>query len=128
MSIKTVVHINLRGTAREALEFYREVFGGDLVTIPHADDADQVLWGQVASPAGFHVMAFDVPPARPWSPGENPYFVSVRGTDTEEISGYWKKLTEGSTVVVDLAPSQWSPLYGMVTDRFGVTWVLDVAH
>ncbi|MEV6305330.1 VOC family protein [Actinoplanes sp. NPDC051861] len=127
MSITTVTHINLRGNAREALEFYQRVFGGDLVAIPHAEDPGQVLWGQVTSPAGFHVMAFDVPPSQPWSRGENPFFVSVRGTDTEEVSGYWKRLAEGSTVVVDLAPSQWSPLYGMVTDRFGVTWVLDVA-
>jgi PhnB protein len=72
-------------------------------------------------------MAHDMPNAMAWSQGENAYYVSVRGDTVEEISDYWKKLSEGSTVIVPLAASSWSPLYGMLKDRFGVTWVLDVA-
>lgn len=60
-------------------------------------------------------------------PGENPFFVSVRGDDAEEISALWGRLAEGSAIVSPLEPAQWAPLYGMLTDRFGVTWVLDVA-
>ncbi|WP_410539416.1 VOC family protein [Streptomyces sp. KL2] len=135
MSIKTVAHVNLRGNAREALEFYRSVFGGDLVAVTYADiqavtepkEADQLSWGQVTSPAGFHIMAFDVPSALPYDQGVSSYFVSVRGTDADEISRYWHKLREGATIVSGLAPSAWAPLYGMLTDRFGVTWTLDVA-
>jgi PhnB protein len=126
MSISTVAHINLRGTAREALEYYQAVFGGDIASFTHPD-SDQILWGQVVSPEGFHIMAYDVPAAQPWSQGDSPFFVSVRGRDAEEITRYWKGLSERSTVVVDLAPSGWAPLYGMLTDPFGVTWVLDVA-
>ncbi|WP_127572304.1 VOC family protein [Georgenia faecalis] len=138
MSIETVTHVNLRGTARDALELYRSVFGGDLVAVSYRDagtvtdpaDADQIMWGQVRSEAGFHLMAYDVPEGRAHDAGVAPYFVSVRGADADEIAGYWEKLTAadaGSTVVVPLAPAGWAPLYGMVTDRFGVTWVLDVA-
>ncbi|MET7705240.1 VOC family protein [Micromonospora sp. NPDC005413] len=135
MSINTVAHINLRGNARAALEFYRSVFGGDLVAVTYADahnvqnpdEADQIMWGQVTSTEGFQIMAYDVPSVRPWSQGESPFFVSVRGRDADEVTGYWKKLSEGSTVVVDLAPAGWAPLYGMLTDPFGTTWVLDVA-
>ncbi|MEU5670635.1 VOC family protein [Micromonospora sp. NPDC047753] len=135
MSINTVAHINLRGNARAALDFYRSVFVGDLAAVTYADahnvqspdEADQVMWGQVTSAEGFQIMAYDVPSARPWSQGESPFFVSVRGSDADEITGYWKKLSEGSTVLVDLAPAGWGPLYGMLTDPFGVTWVLDVA-
>ncbi|GAB2861781.1 VOC family protein [Actinocorallia aurea] len=133
--ISTVAHLNLRGNAREALEFYRSVFGGDLVAVTYAEahnvqnpaEADQIMWGQVASPDGFHIMAYDVPSSRPWSRGDAPFFVSVRGADPEEITAYWKRLSGPSTVVVDLAPAAWAPLYGMVTDPFGITWVLDVA-
>lgn len=56
-----------------------------------------------------------------------PFFVSVRADDADELPPYWARLTEGATVAVDLAPAPWAPLYGMLTDRFGVTWVLDVA-
>jgi len=135
VSISTVTHVNLRGTARAALEFYQSVFGGELAAITyrdagsvqHPEDADQVMWGQVTSGDGFQIMAYDVPSATPWEQGENSYFVSVRGRSADEITTYWERLSEGATVVQHLAPAGWSPLYGMLTDRFGVVWVLDVA-
>lgn len=65
----------------------------------------------------------------PYEQGVNSVFVSVRGKNTEEITSYWKGLSEGASVVYGLAPANWSPLYGMLKDRFGVVWVLDViAH
>jgi len=133
MSITAVTHLNFRGDARTALAFYQSVFGGDLVVITYADagnvqsPADEVMWGQVASPAGFRVMAYDVPSATPWDQGENAFFVSVRGSSADEITGCWKKLSVGATIVQPLAPAGWAPLYGMLRDRFGVVWVLDVA-
>jgi PhnB protein len=135
MSITTVTHVNLRGEARAALTFYQAVFGGDLAIVTYADahnvqrpdEADQIMWGQVRSANGFHVMAYDVPTATDWNPGKIPYFISVRGKDAEEIAAYWAKLTTNGTVIVPLAPAAWSPLYGMHRDQFGVTWVFDVA-
>ncbi len=134
MSISTTPHLNFRGNARSALELYKSVFGGDLVIVTYKDfgmaqdpaEAEQVVWGQVTAASGFRVMAFDVLAARPWDPGTNAFFVAVRGDSAEEIEGLWKKLAEGATVLQPLAKSQWAPLYGMLTDRFGVTWVLDV--
>lgn len=135
MSLSTTTHLNLRGTARAALEHYREVFGGALVVVTYADagavqdpaEADQVMWGQVESPDGFRIMAYDVSASRPWSPGEQPFYVSVRGTSADEITACWERLAAGATVTVPLAPAAWAPLYGMLRDPFGVTWVLDVA-
>ncbi|MGQ4267753.1 VOC family protein [Nocardiopsis changdeensis] len=134
MSITTTTHANFRGDARAALEFYRDVFGGDLAVITYRDaggvtdeaEADQVMWGQVESSAGFRLMAYDVPGHTPWNPGERPYFVSVRGDSVEEITGYWEKLSEGAAVVQPLGESAWARAYGMLRDRFGLTWVLDV--
>lgn len=134
MSITTTTHLNFRGDARAALELYRSAFGGELVAISYADadnvsdplEADQIMWGQVLGDNGVHVMAYDVPGWMPYEQGINSVFVSVRGADTEEITGYWNRLVEGSRIVVDLAPAAWSPLYGMLQDRFGVVWVLDV--
>ena len=50
----------------------------------------------------------------------------MRGDAADEIARYWEKLSEGAALVQPLEPSFWSPLYGMLKDRFGVTWVLDV--
>ncbi|MEP6649051.1 MAG: VOC family protein [Lapillicoccus sp.] len=134
MTLNVTPHLNFRGDARAALEFYRSAFGGDLVVMTYADmgnvgdpaEAQQVVWGQVAAESGFRVMAYDVPASRPWSQGDDPYFVSVRGTDADELAASWERLADGATVLQPLAPSQWAPLYGMLKDRFGVTWVMDI--
>ena len=136
MSVTTVAHLNFRGDAREALTFYQHVFGGDLAVVTYGDTGDvtdpaeagHVTWGQVVSPDGFHVMAYDVPSAMPWDQGKNAFFVSVRGGSAEEITAYWEKLSEGADVVHALGPSPWAPLYGMLRDRYGVVWVLDVVN
>jgi PhnB protein len=134
LSITTTTHLNFRGDARAALEFYQSVFGGELAAVSYRDahsiqepaEADQLMWGQVQGGNGIHVMAYDVPSSLPYDAGVNPVFVSVRGTDVEEIRTHWSRLAEGATIVQELAPAGWSPLYGMLKDRFGVTWVLDV--
>jgi len=147
MSITTTTHLNFRGQAREALEFYAGVFGGELQIATYADfgmppeapGAAGVVFGQVVSPDGFRVMAYDIPgPAAAVSAGstrrengttitDSPFFVSVRGTALDELARYWEALSEGATIVEPLAASAWSAGFGMLTDRFGVTWILDVA-
>lgn len=134
MTIKTTTHLNFRGDARAALTFYHRVFGGEQAVVTYKDagaaqnpdEADQVMWGQVAADSGFHIMAYDVPSRLGWNPGEIPVFVSVRGDDAEELTGYWHGLAAGGTILQALAPAGWSPLYGMLRDRFGITWVLDL--
>lgn len=134
MAVKTATHLNFRGDARAALSFYQSVFGGDQAVITYEDagaaenpaEAGQVMWGQVAAANGFHIMAYDVPSRLNWNPGEIPFFVSVRGDSADEIARYWEKLVDGAAILAPLAPSGWAPLYGMLKDKFGVTWVLDV--
>ncbi|MFI6479439.1 VOC family protein [Nonomuraea sp. NPDC050663] len=127
MAVSSVTHLNFRGAAREALAFYQSVFGGELVSVPHADDESLVMWGQVAAANGFRVMAYDVPSGMPYSPGENAFFVSVRGETAEEVVPFWDGLSDGARIHQPLGPSAWAPVYGMLTDRFGVTWVIDVS-
>ena len=137
MAITTTTHLNYRHTARAALEFYQSVFGGQIALITYKDahnvqnpdEADEIMWGQVLSDNGLHVMAYDVPSALSYDQGDKPVFVSVRGDgdSADEITSYWNGLKEGATVLADLGPAAWgAPLYGMLKDKFGVTWVLDV--
>ena len=134
MSVNAVTHLNFRGDAHAALTFYQSVFGGDLVAVTYKDagnvqnpsEADQVMWGQVTAGNGFRVMAYDVPARLPWNLGVNAFFVSLRGETADEVSAYWTKLAEDATVLQPLGPAQWAPLYGMLKDRFGITWVVDV--
>ena len=133
MSIKSVTHLNFRGDARSALEFYRSVFGGDLAVVTYRDagavsepaEADQVMWGQVAADDGFRVMACDVPTRLPWHRGEHSFYVSLRGEAAEDVIPRWEHLADGAEVAQPLGPAPWALVYGMLTDRFGVTWVVD---
>lgn len=149
MSVTTVAHLNFHGEAREALEFYASAFGGAATIATYADfgmpkevpGADQVVFGQVVADNGFRVMAYDVPAqagaastAAGTTRRENgvtlttePFFLSVRGETAEEVGALWAKLAVGATVVEPFGPAQWAPAFGMLTDRFGVTWILDVA-
>lgn len=134
MAVTTTTHLNFRGDARAALEFYRSVFGGDFAAVTYKDagniqeesEADQVMWGQVRADNGFHVMAYDVPARMAFDRGENPFFVSVRGETVDEVTGYWDKLRDGATIVIPMGPAGWAPAYGMLRDRYGVVWVVDV--
>jgi len=127
MSVNVTPHLNFRGEALAALNYYKDVFGGEQMAftyeqagaVQNPKEAHQIMWGQVASEKGVRVMAYDVPSAMPYAPGENAFFVSVRGADANELRGYWKGLCEGAQVLRALAPASWSPLYGMVKDRYG---------
>lgn len=135
MSVTTTTHLNFRGQAREALETYASIFGGHVQAFTYADAhndsdgaiPDQLMWGGFESSNGLHLMAFDVPPGRPFERGTDAVFVSVRGDDPEEITRCFEVLAEGGHVRTPLGPAPWgTPLYGMLDDRFGITWVMDV--
>lgn len=78
--------------------------------------------------SGLRLMGFDILDSRPWHPGENAIFVVVEGSGADDITAPWKKLADSATILQALAPSQWSPLYGMLKDRFGITWVFSIAQ
>ena len=106
-----------------------------------APGAEKVVFGQLESAGGLRVMAYDIPGQSGGSAAEagsthrengvtitdQPFFVAVRGETLEEIEGYWAALSAGASIVEALAASAWSPGFGMLTDSFGVTWILDVA-
>ncbi len=134
MSVQATTHVNFRGRARAAFAFYHSFFGGDITIATYTDihavedptQADQVAWGQLAAPNGFRIMAYDVQPSKGFDPGENPFYIALRGTDADEITSLWAPLADGATIATPLAPAPFAPLCGMLTDRFGVTWIVDV--
>ena len=58
---------------------------------------------------------------------KEPFFLSVRGEAVEEVRPLWTRLRDGATIIEEFGPSQWAPASGMLYDRFGITWILDVA-
>ena len=135
MSIKTTAHVNFHSEARTALEFYKSVFGGGTTIATYADihavenesHAHQVAFGRLTAPNGFDLMAYDVQPSKTFERGENSFYISLEGKDADEIKGLWDALGgEAKAILIPLAPAPFAPLYGMLTDRFGITWIVSV--
>ena len=134
MATKLNPYLNFRDTAREAMEFYRTVFGGELTMSTSGefqasqDPAEQgkIMHAQLVSADGLTLMASDTPNAMEYTPGNN-YSVSLSGDDESELRGYWDQLSDGGTVVMPLDKAPWGDAFGMCVDRFGVSWLVNIA-
>ncbi|WP_432942903.1 VOC family protein [Kribbella sp. CA-253562] len=125
-------YIAFDGDARAAMEFYREVFGGDLVIntfgefgAPESPDADKIMHSQLETPSGYTLMGSDTPQGMDYTRGTN-VSISLSGDDSDELHGYWEKLSEGGTVSVPLEKQMWGDEFGMCTDRFGIAWMVNI--
>ena len=128
-------YLNFRGTARDAMTFYQSVLGGEL-TVSSFDDfgapvgegeGGLVMHSQLSTPAGFLLMGSDVPSLMDFSRGVNGSSVSLSGDDEAELTGYWQKLTDGATISQPLEKAPWGDSFGMLTDKFGITWLINIS-
>ena len=126
-------YLNFRSDARAAMEFYRSVFGGELTVSTFAeggmsqepDTADLVMHSMLVTGKGLTLMGADVPPSMDFNPGNN-ISVSLSGEDETELRGYWDGLAEGATVFMPLEKAPWGDVFGMLSDKYGVQWLVNI--
>lgn len=126
-------YIGFVDTARQALEFYQEVFGGELTLNTYGEfgaadgpDAGKVMHGQLETPDEFTLMASDAPSGMPHDSG-SAVSISIFGDDVA-LRGYFAQLADGGTVTMPLEKQVWGDEFGMCTDRFGVAWMVNVSE
>ena len=127
-------YLGFRGNAREAMEFYQAALGGELVVntfgefhaSESADEDELVMHARLETPAGFVLMGSDTPQRMPFNPGDT-ISVSLGGDDQEALRGYWTALSEGAQILQPLTEASWGDSFGMLKDRFGVTWMVNIA-
>jgi PhnB protein len=125
-------YLNFREKAREAMEFYRSVFGGELSIMTFGEmqmsedpaEFEKVMHSQLETPAGLILQAADVPNVMELTPGDN-VSVSVHGDDNAELTGYWDRLSDGATITAPFEIAPWGDRFGMLVDKFGITWLLN---
>src|SRR5262245_13382482 len=127
-------YISFDGNTREAMEFYKQVLGGELgrstcgeLGAPDEPGPDKIMHAQLESPSGFTLMASDRPPGMEYKPGDN-ISISLSGDDSGELHGYWDNLASGGTVTMPLEKQMWGDEFGMVRDRFGITWMVNIGQ
>lgn len=125
-------YLNFRGEAREAMDFYQSVLGGELtrstfgeshMDVP-ADEVDQIMHSQLQTPAGLALMAADIPSSMELASG-SAISVSLSGDDEAELRGWFDGLSAGGTVTVPMAKAPWGDTFGMFTDKFGIDWLVN---
>jgi PhnB protein len=134
MGITLNPYLNFRSDAREAMEFYEGVFGGKLNVSTVADyhaasdpsENDLVMHADLEGPEGIRFMAADTPIKMEYRPGTN-FSMSLSGDDEAQLRGYFEKLSEGGSVTMPLEKAPWGDIFGMCTDRFGISWLVNVA-
>lgn len=130
-------YLNFPGNAKEAMDFYHSVFGGELTSSTFAEfgqaddpaDADKIMHAQLEGAGGVVLMGADTPSAM-GDPGTGgPISVSLSGgfDDDATLRGYWEKLLASGAQIVPLEVAPWGDAFGMCTDRFGVTWLVNIA-
>ena len=127
-------YLSFRNNARQAMDFYKSVFGGELTVSTFGEggmaqdpsDKDKIMHSQLETPAGFTVMGADTPAGMEHNPGTN-IAISLSGDDGDALRGYWEKLSDGGTVSVPLEKQMWGDEFGMCVDRFGIGWMVNIA-
>lgn len=134
MSVLLNPYISFDGNAREAIEFYRSVFGGELNVMTFGDmpgvptgpdEADKVMHAMLTGSNGIVLMAADVPEGMDYQPFNGS--ISLSGDDEAGLRGYWDKLVDGGTIGEPLAKAPWGDTFGMCVDRFGIAWMVNIA-
>lgn len=134
MTTQMNAYLNFRDETRQAMEFYRSVFGGELAMSTFADfgasedpvDRDKVMHAQLICENGFALMASDTPAGMDRTAGTN-FSLALSGDEEATLRGYFDALAAGGTVVMPLGRAPWGDIFGMCTDRFGVQWMVSIA-
>src|SRR6266702_7555176 len=111
-------YLSFNGNARQAMEFYTSVFGGNLSLSTFAEfgakdspDADRIMHGMLETDAGYTIMGADVTSEMEYQPMAG-FSVSLSGDD-DALRDYWAKLSASGTTTTPLQKQAWGDEFGM---------------
>jgi PhnB protein len=125
-------YIMFSGQAEEALNFYKEVLGGQIQLISRYGDApmdvpdnykDKLMHATMTI-EGNHLMLSDSFPGKPVTAGNNVH-LSLNFNDTGKLDSVFARLAEGGNVTMPVDNTFWGARFGMLTDKFGINWMFN---
>lgn len=130
---------HFRGQAKEALEFYRDVFGLDLTLMTYGESgfaeqaggsewsSDWIMHGELCDAGRKVLFGADVPPERELVSGDDTVVALTGGADARtEIEGQWEALSQGAEIHMPLETAPWGASFGQLCDRFGTLWMFNI--
>jgi PhnB protein len=132
--METNLHLGFTGNCDAAFAFYETVFGTKRVmtmrygdappSVPRPAGSEELVMHTSLPLGSLTLMGADAPPGRGKPFGG--FNISVDDPSPAEVKRLFAALSEGGSVMMPLAPTFWSPLFGMCTDKFGVSWMVSV--
>lgn len=126
-------YLNFNNQAAEAMKFYQSIFGGELTMETYQesgqsdnpDENDLIMHAELKTET-FSFLACDVPSQMKVTVGDNVHLTLV-GSDEAQLTKYFTDLSEGGHVDMPLAKQFWGDTFGMVTDKFGIHWMINIS-
>ncbi len=132
------IYLNFNGNCEEAFNFYKSVFGGDFTyigrfgempasegyTVPESD-SNKIMHVSLPIGGGTTIMGSDT--GAQWAPGfiqGNNFSISVNVESREEADKLFNGLSAGGNATMPLSKTFWSEYFGMLTDKFGISWMI----
>lgn len=135
MTVKLNAYISFNGNAREAIEFYKSIFGGEVFMDTFAsfadkmpvDDADKdkIMHAYLKGDRGIELMISDTPTGMQFQAGAQ-ISLTLNGDDEETLREYWNKLSKEGQITLPLEAAPWGDTFGMLVDKFGINWMIDI--
>jgi len=125
-------YISFKDNAREAMEFYKTVFGGKLTLNTFGEfhmsedpaEKDKIMHAMLEADNGMVFMGADTPNSMEFQDGAR-ISISLSGDDEAELRGYFEKLSAGGTTIMPFEKADWGDIFGMCIDKYGVQWMVD---
>jgi PhnB protein len=127
-------YLSFRDNARDAMTFYQTVFGGKVTMSTFQEfnmsqdpaDANKIMHAALEGDNGIVFMGADTPNHMEYRPGAT-MSMSLSGSDEALLRRYWDGLSAGGTINVPLEKAPWGDTFGMLTDKFGIDWMINIA-
>ncbi len=125
-------YLGFKDSARQAMEFYKSVFGGELTITTFGESgskdapAENIMHAMLEVGPEMTLMASDMSENNENSPRIQ-ISLSCDVDEAEKVKGYWTKLSEGAKITMDLQTAPWGDSFGMLTDKFGISWMVNIA-
>ena len=127
------VYLNFDGNCKQAMEFYKKCLGGELYTMPFSEAPfdspteakDRVIHAALQVGSGM-LMASDTMPGTSFTQGNN-FSVMIECENAAEQDRIFAALGDGGKVTMPIQDTFWDARFGMVTDRFGISWMFNLS-
>jgi PhnB protein len=134
MQSKLTPYLNFRNNTREVMAFYQTVLGGKLTMNTYKEfgvsqdpsEDNNIMHSLLETENGMTLMAADAPISMDLKMGTN-ISITLSGDNEEELTRFYNMLSAGGTVVEPLAKAPWGDSFGMLVDKFGINWMVNIS-